>query len=64
LLEEVQELETKSREMGRAMLRDSNGKRWATLHPHPTPTPPSSHMQKLDVVAMLCQGGRFQVSRL
>ena len=27
LLEEVQELETKSRVMGRAMLRDSNGKR-------------------------------------
>lgn len=29
LLEEVQELETKSRVMGKAMLRDSNGKRWA-----------------------------------
>lgn len=29
LLEEVQELEMKSRVMGRAMLRDSNGKRWA-----------------------------------
>lgn len=28
LLEEVQELETKSRVMGKAMLRDSNGKRW------------------------------------
>uniref|UniRef100_A0A7N5JRZ2 Phospholipid-transporting ATPase n=1 Tax=Ailuropoda melanoleuca TaxID=9646 RepID=A0A7N5JRZ2_AILME len=29
LLEEVQELETKSRVMGKAMLRDSNGRRWA-----------------------------------
>uniref|UniRef100_A0A452UPP0 Phospholipid-transporting ATPase n=1 Tax=Ursus maritimus TaxID=29073 RepID=A0A452UPP0_URSMA len=28
LLEEVQELETKARVMGKAMLRDSNGKRW------------------------------------
>ncbi|KAI4565236.1 hypothetical protein MJT46_009579 [Ovis ammon polii x Ovis aries] len=36
LLEEVQELETKSRVMGRAMLRDSNGKsvsaRWIASH--------------------------------
>ncbi|KAF3825933.1 hypothetical protein GH733_006760, partial [Mirounga leonina] len=30
LLEEVQELEMKSRVMGKAMLRDSNGKRWAS----------------------------------
>lgn len=28
LLEQVQELETKSKEMGKSMLRDSNGKRW------------------------------------
>ena len=28
LLEQVQELETKTRELGKAMLRDSNGKRW------------------------------------
>uniref|UniRef100_A0A7N4NGN5 Phospholipid-transporting ATPase n=1 Tax=Sarcophilus harrisii TaxID=9305 RepID=A0A7N4NGN5_SARHA len=28
LLEQVQELETKSRELGKTMLRDSNGKRW------------------------------------
>ncbi|XP_042840947.1 phospholipid-transporting ATPase IB isoform X3 [Panthera tigris] len=31
LLEEVQELETKARVMGKAMLRDSNGKRWVRL---------------------------------
>lgn len=31
LLEEVQELETKSRMMGKEMLQDSNGKRWAAL---------------------------------
>uniref|UniRef100_A0A663FL30 Phospholipid-transporting ATPase n=1 Tax=Aquila chrysaetos chrysaetos TaxID=223781 RepID=A0A663FL30_AQUCH len=31
LLEQVQELETKTRELGKAMLRDSNGKRWASL---------------------------------
>ncbi|KQL60839.1 hypothetical protein AAES_04312 [Amazona aestiva] len=28
LLEQVQELEMKTRELGKAMLRDSNGKRW------------------------------------
>ncbi|KAK7808785.1 hypothetical protein U0070_010829 [Myodes glareolus] len=39
LLEEVQELETKSRVMGKAMLRDSNGKRWAAHRGFSCPPP-------------------------
>lgn len=39
LLEEVQELETKSRVMGKAMLRDSNGKRWAAHRVFSCPPP-------------------------
>nr|XP_009917796.1 PREDICTED: phospholipid-transporting ATPase IB-like isoform X3 [Haliaeetus albicilla] len=36
LLEQVQELETKTRELGKAMLRDSNGKRWVCIFPRRT----------------------------
>lgn len=32
LLEQVQELEAKSKELGKSMLRDSNGKRWGQFH--------------------------------